>query len=165
MGGFYRAHLGDGDLKIAQHFEEEGFERLVGAVDLVDQQHRRAGDVRLQRLQQRPLDQKALRKHVVFEPLAIVLAFGLGDADGDHLRRVVPFIDGGGDIEALVALQPDQPAAERRGQHLGDFGLADTGLAFEKDRPAHFQREKQHGAERPVGEIFRFGEEIDGGGD
>ena len=39
-------------------------ERLVGAVEFVDQQHRRAGDIRLQRLQQRPLDQIALGENV-----------------------------------------------------------------------------------------------------
>ena len=93
--------------------------------------------VGLERLQQRPLDQEALGEHVVLEPLAVVLAFGLGDADRDHLRGVVPLVDRGGDVEALVALQPDQPAAERRGQHLGDLGLADAGLAFEEQRPAH----------------------------
>ena len=131
------AHFRDSDLKIGQHFEEKRLEGLVGAVDLVDQQHRRASGIGLERLQQRPLDQEALGEHVMLEPLAVVLAFGLGDADGDHLRRVVPLIDRGRDIETLIALQPDQAAAERRRQHLGDLGLADAGLAFEENRPAH----------------------------
>ena len=104
--------------KSLEHFEQKRLERLVGAVDLVDQQHRRAGGVGLERLQQRALDQEALREHVVLEPRAIVLAFGLGDADGDHLRGVVPLVDRGGDIEALIALQPDQPPAERRDSTL-----------------------------------------------
>ena len=151
MRGLHRAHFRDGDLKVGQHFEQKRLEGLVGAVDLVDQQHRRAGGVGLERLKQRALDQKALGKHVVFEPVAVMLAFGLGDADGDHLRGVIPLIDRGGDVEALVALQPDQPAAERRGQHLGDLGLADAGLAFEENRPAHLERQIKHGAERAVG--------------
>ena len=65
------------------------------------------------------------------------VAFGLGDADRDHLRGIVPLVDRGRDVEPLVALQPDQPAPERRRQHLGDLGLADAGLAFEEQRPAH----------------------------
>ena len=121
---------------------------LVGAVELVDQQHRRAGRIGLERLQQRPLDQEALGEHVVLEPLAVVRALGLGDADRDHLRGVVPLVDRGRDVEPLVALQADQPAPERRGQHLGDLGLADAGLAFEEQRPAHLEREEQHGRER-----------------
>ena len=52
---------------VGEHFEQERLERLVGAVELVDQQHRRAGGVRLERLQQRPLDQEALGEHVVLE--------------------------------------------------------------------------------------------------
>jgi hypothetical protein len=35
------AELGDGDLEVGEHLEEEGLEALVGAVDLVDEQHRR----------------------------------------------------------------------------------------------------------------------------
>ena len=163
--GLDRAHFRNGDLKVGQHFEQKRLERLVGAIDLVDQQHRRAGGVGLERLQQRPLDQKALGEHVALEPRAVVLAFGLGGADRDHLRGVVPLIDGGGDVEALVALQADQPAAERGGQHLGDLGLADAGLAFEKQRPAHLQRQIKHGAERAVGEIFGLGQKRDGGVD
>ena len=153
MLGLDRAELGDGDLEVGQHFEQERLERLVAAVELVDQQHRRAGGIRLERLQQRPLDQEALGEHVVLDALAVVLALRLGGADRDHLRGVVPLVDRGRDVEALVALQPDQPAAERLRQHLGDLGLADAGLAFEEDRPAHLQRQEQHGRERAVGEI------------
>ena len=165
MRGLHRADLRNGDLEVGQHFEQKRLERLVGAVELVDQQHRRAGSVGLQRLQQRPLDQEPLGEHVVLEPVAVVLAFGLGEADGDHLRGVIPLIDRGGDVEALVALQPDQPAAEGRRQHLGDLGLADAGLAFEEHRPAHLQREIEHRAERAVGEIFGLGQEVDRGVD
>ena len=66
------AELRDGHLEIRQHLEQESLERFVGAVELVDQQHRRARRIRLERLQQRPLDQEALGEHVVLEPLAVV---------------------------------------------------------------------------------------------
>ena len=58
--------------KSASTSSKKRFERFVGAVDLVDQQHRRAGGIGLERLQQRPLDQEALREHVVLEPRAVV---------------------------------------------------------------------------------------------
>ena len=159
--GLHGAELRDRDLEVGQHFEQERLERLVGAVELVDQQHRRAGGVGLERLQQRPLDQEALGEHVVLDPVAVVVAFGLGDADRDHLRGVVPLVDRRRDVEPLVALQPDQPAPERRGQHLGDLGLADAGLAFQEQRPAHAQRQEQHGRERPVGEVIRRRQEFE----
>ena len=69
--GLDGAELRDGHLEVGQHFEQERLERLVGAVELVDQQHRRARGVGLERLQQRPLDQEALGEHVVLEPLAV----------------------------------------------------------------------------------------------
>jgi hypothetical protein len=37
-----RAELGDGDLELGQHLEEEGLELGLGAVDLVDEQDARA---------------------------------------------------------------------------------------------------------------------------
>ena len=165
MRGFHRAHFRDGDLKVTQHFEQERFERFVGAVDFVDQQHRRAGGIGLERLQQRPLDQEAVGEHVVFDLRAVAIALRFGDPDRDHLRGVIPFIDRGRDIEALVALQPDQPPPERRREHLGDLGLADAGLAFEEDRPAHLQGQEKHGAKRAVGQIIGLGEQIDRGVD
>ena len=36
-----RAELGNRDLPLGQHLEEERLERLVGAIDFVDEQHRR----------------------------------------------------------------------------------------------------------------------------
>ena len=151
------------DLKVAQDFEQKRLEGFVGAVEFVDEQNRRAGGVGLERLQQRPLDQKALGEHVALDPRAIVLAFGLGGADRDHLRGIVPFVDRGRDVEPLVALQPDQPATQGLRQYLGDLGLADAGLAFQEQRPAHFEREVEHGSKRAVGEIFGFRQKRDGG--
>ncbi len=53
--------------KSLRDFQQIGLERLVGAVEFVDQKHRRARDIRLQRLQQRPLDQIALGEDVRLE--------------------------------------------------------------------------------------------------
>ena len=98
-------------------------------------------------------------------PLAVVRAFGLGDADRNHLGGVVPLVNCRRHIEALVALQADEAAGKRRGEHLGDLGLADASLPFEEQWPAHPQCQKKHGPERAVGEIVRARKELDGGVD
>ncbi len=165
LRGLDRTELWDRDLKVGEHLQKECLEGFVGAVEFVDQQHRRPGRIGLERLQQRSLDQEALREHVMLEPLAVVRAFGLGDADRDHLRGIVPLVNRCRDIETFVALQPDEMTGERRREHLGDLGLADARLAFEKQRPAHLEREKEHGRERPVGEIIGRREQIEGGVD
>ena len=105
---------------------------------------------------------KRSEKTSLLEPLAVVRAFGFRHPDGDHLRRIVPLVDRRRHVEPLVALQADQPAPERRGQHLGDLGLADAGLAFEEQRTAHLEREKQHGRQRAVGEIIGRREQVEG---
>ena len=52
--------------------------------------------------------------------------------DLQHLLRVVPLVEGGIGVEAFITLQADEPRLENPRQDLGDFGLADTGFAFEK---------------------------------
>src|SRR4029077_14091092 len=84
------------------------------------------------------------------------------NADRDHLRRVVPLVDRGGYVEPFVALQADETAAERRGEHLGDLGRADAGLALQEQRTVHPEGEKEHGRERAVGEIVGAGEQLQG---
>ena len=102
-----RAQLGHGDREVRQELEQERLELVIGTIDLVDQQHDRPV-VGLQRLEQRPAQQEA-----AVEQLALVDP-ALGRAQREQLARVVPVIDGVVDVDALVALQADQPRAERR---------------------------------------------------
>ena len=78
----------------------------------------------------------------------------LGQADLDHLAGIVPFIDRRGDVEPLVALQPDQAPLQPVGQHLGDLGLADAGFALEEQRPSEAQRQEQGGREIALGDVI-----------
>ena len=78
--------LRDRDREVGQELEQEGLELVVGAVDLVDQQHRRAALV-LQRLQQRPPYQE-FRAEQFARP-----APGLGRPDREQLALVVPVIN------------------------------------------------------------------------
>ena len=53
-------------------------------------------------------------------------------------------------------MQPDQFPPQRFRQHLRDLGLADTGLALEKQRPFQLQRQMQGRGKRRVGDILPF---------
>ena len=64
MRRLHSAEFGNSDLEVAENFQQISFERLVSAIEFVYQEHRRADYVRLQRLQQRPLDQIALGENV-----------------------------------------------------------------------------------------------------
>ena len=62
-GGGDRAQLGDGDLEVAEHLQQQALDLDVGLVDLVDQQHRRL--VAPDRAEQRPGQQELLGEDVV----------------------------------------------------------------------------------------------------
>ena len=66
------------------------------------------------------------------------------------------------DVDALVALEPDQAGAEHVGERLRDLGLADAGLALEQQRLAERERDVQHGREPAIGEVGALAE---GGGE
>ena len=82
---------------------------------------------------------------------AVDHAFGLRQPDRHHLAGIVPLVDRRGDVQPLVALQPDQLAAERGGEHLGDLRLADPRLSFQQDGPTHPEGEEHDGRQRAVG--------------
>ncbi len=123
--------------------------------------------VRLQGLEQRPLEQEVGSEDVVGRRL-VDLAAGLEQPDLEHLARVVPLVDGRVDVQALVALEPDQARVEAGGQHLGQLGLADAGLAFEEQRATELEGEEDRRRERAIGDVALLaeglGEPLDGAG-
>jgi len=88
------ADLGDRDGVLRQHFEQEGLELVVGAVDLVDQQNRRnvlfVGDG----LEQGSLDQKALVVELVFEVLSGRSGGGTSGLGGAQVQELAGVVDG-----------------------------------------------------------------------
>ena len=48
----------------------------------------------------------------------------------EELLGVVPLVEGGGDVEALVALEANERRVEQLGHDVGYLGLADAGAAF-----------------------------------
>ncbi len=156
----HRAQLGNADLVLAQVFEQEGLEGLVGTVDLVDQQHG-AGFRLLQGLQQRAAYQVALLVDLLLGALqAVLIRCGrglrrgqLGRAQVQQLGRVVPFIQRLALLHAVIALQPDQAARQHACQRLGQRGLAHAGLALQQQRPLQPQGQEDGRGQAPVGEI------------
>jgi hypothetical protein len=140
-----RPELGDRDLEVRQQLEQERLERVVGAVDLVDEQD--DGSVLLERLEQRPAQQEAAREQGAFVDTA------LGRAQRQQLPLPVPVVERLVDVDALVALQPDQARPGRRGKRLGDLRLADPGLALEQQRLAEDGGQVDGDGELAVGEV------------
>ena len=144
-----RADLRNGDLEVRQHLEQERLELVVGAVDLVDQQHDRLGA--LDRLEQRAADQE-------LRPEQLLLGYGalLCGTDVQQLARVVPLVDGVRDVEALVALQADQATAGRGRERLRGLRLSHARLAFEQQRLLEGEREEQRRREPALGKVGRM---------
>ena len=93
--------------KVDKHLQQEGLELVVGAVDLVDEQH---GVGRAQRLQDRPLQQETLVEQRLLQALGvkIILGRGLDRPDVQDLAGEVPVVERLARLDPLVALQPDQ---------------------------------------------------------
>jgi hypothetical protein len=101
----------------------------------------------LERLEQRPPQQELAPEQFAR------LAPGLRGADGEQLAAVVPVVDRVVEVDALVALQPDQARAGRGRQRTRDLRLADARLTLEQQRLLQRRSEVDGGREAPVGEV------------
>ena len=123
--------------------------------------------VDLERLEQRPADEEIGPEDVVGRrPFG--LAARLEQPDLEHLARVVPLVDRGVDVEALVALEPDERRPEAGRKDLGQLRLADAGLAFEQQRAPELERQEDRRRERAVRDVVALaevvGQRLDGAG-
>jgi hypothetical protein len=57
------------------------------------------------------------------------------------------------DVDALVALETDQPRAGGGGERLGDLGLPHARLALDQQRLAELGGEEDRGGQGAVGEV------------
>ena len=89
-----------------------------------------------------------------------VLAGALARLDGEKLALIVPLVERGVLIEALVALQADQLGVVHGGERLGDFGLADARLALEQQRALEELHQPQRGRDIAVGDVADGGEAV-----
>jgi hypothetical protein len=77
----------------------------------------------------------------------------LRGAQRQQLPLPVPVVERLVDVDALVALQPDQPRPCRGGQCLGDLGLPDAGLALEQQRLPELGGQEDRGGQGAVGQV------------
>ncbi len=78
--------------------------------------------------------------------------------DRQQLPLVIPLVERGGLIEALVALQPDQLGRVHFCKRLRHFRLADARLAFEQQRTPQQLHQRDRGREVRIGDIARCGQ-------
>jgi hypothetical protein len=83
----------------------------------------------------------------------------------EHLARVVPLVEGGGDVEALVALQPDELGSPQPRQDLGDLGLPHAGVALDEEGLLQVLHEEQRRGDGVVGDVALAGHRLQQGSD
>ena len=94
--------------------------------------------------------------------VAVGLARRLRQPDRHQLTRVIPLVGRGGQVHAVIALQPHQPPVQARRQHFRDFGLAGARLAFQKQRPLHRQRQMHRRGQFMIGDISLVRQQLRG---
>ena len=152
--------LGNRHLEFGEQLQQIALELFVGAIDLVDEQDGRARPGRIDRLQQRALDQEGIAIELAMRLVAAQLAGRVEDAQLEQLARVVPLVDGVADVEAFVALQANQVGVERGGNRCRQRGLADAGLALEEQRASETQGQEQRDRQALVGDVALVAEPL-----
>ena len=69
------------------------------------------------------------------------------------MSRIVPFVQGLGGIDPLVALQSDQGRLECRREGLCRLGLADSGFTFEQERLRQAGGTEQCSCQALIGQV------------
>ena len=160
-----RAELGNRDLKFREQLEKESFELLVGTIDLVDQEDGRTRAQRVDRLKQRPFDEKGLAVKLPARALPTERPGRVEEAQLEELARVVPLVQRVTDVEPFIALETYQIGAQRGGGRPGKRRLAHAGLALEEERPFQSEREKQRHGKATVRQVVLVGEPMSQVGD
>ena len=140
--------------KSASTSMQERLELVVGAVELVDQEHR--ARALADRPKQWPLDEELLAEKLGGPPLRIGRAV-LDRASMQQLPGVVPLVQRLARVDALVALQADQLGAERSGERPRGLRLPDAGLALEQEGAVHGEREVHSRRKALVAEVVGTG--------
>lgn len=140
-------------MKIREQFQQERLKLLVGAIQLVDEQHRFTAGAAIDGLEQRPLEQKLGAEQIVLRGLEFQMTCGFHQTDLQHLAAIVPLVDRVMDVQPLVTLQAQQRPVERGGQHFSDLGFADARLTFQQQRASQLERQKDRGRQPAVAHI------------
>ena len=163
-GGFDGADFRNGDLIGGEDFQQKRFEFLVGFIDLIDQQHRAV--FLAQGLQQGAGFEEFLGKEHIAEAVQFlhgrfqarriaqhIAHFIFQDLGIEQLLAVLPFVQGLGFIQTFVTLHADQRQAQPGRAGQCQFGLANTGGAFDQDRLGQIFGHEDRGGDLPGGDI------------
>jgi hypothetical protein len=113
----------------------------------------------LERLEQRATDQERRGEQLAH------LGPALGRAQRQQLTGVVPVVERVVDVDALVALQADQPRTGGARQRLGHLRLAHPRLALEQQRLLERGGEEHRRGQRLVGQVALCRERVPDAGD
>ncbi len=104
-----------------------------------------------------PGEQELLGEDVVLDvgPGVVGVAFRL---DPQQLLLVVPLVQRLGLVEALVALESDEPGAGHLGDALGELGLAGSCRALDHDRLVEPVGEVHDAGDAGIGEVVDLGQ-------
>lgn len=80
--------------------------------------------------------------------------------DPQQLLGVVPLVQRAGLVDALVALEPDEPGVRHLGDGLGQLGLADPGGPLDQERLAEPVGEEDGGGDGPRRQVAGGGEPL-----
>src|SRR2546422_10422412 len=70
-----------------------------------------------------------------------------------QLPRIVPLVDRVREVDALVALEADQPRAQHLGHDLGRLSLADACLALDEEGLLQLEREEDGRRQGTVADV------------
>ncbi len=161
----HRGHLGadgaqlrDGDLPVSQHLQEEGLELFVRPVQFVNEEDGGAAIAHLQGLEEGALEEELGAEDLPAQTRAVAFAGGLQEAHLQHLAGVVPFIDSGGQVQPLVALEADEAAAQATGQGAGHLRLADARLSLQEEGPLQLEGQEDGYRQPPLGDVALLAE-------
>ena len=87
-----------------------------------------------------------------------IFADAFAGFDRQQLALIIPLVERGILIEALVALQANELGAVDRRERFADFGLADPGLALKQQRALEEFHQPQRGRDVAVGDVADGGE-------
>src|ERR671914_755233 len=137
--------------------EAASLERVVQLARAVRRDHDERGALRLDRAQLRnrhlEVGQELVEQRPPQEELLRVEPAGLAGPQVQQLARVVPVVQRVVEVDALVALEADEPRSRRARQRLRHLGLAHTRLALEQQRLLERGGQEDRSREARVGEV------------
>ncbi|VBB41346.1 hypothetical protein TRIP_B10075 [uncultured Desulfatiglans sp.] len=157
LAGLDGPHLRDRDLEVGENFQQKGLELFIRPVDLVDEEDGRVFVRAQDGLQQGAFNQEFKAVDRLLDLLGVAAAFLL-KPDVHELFGIVPLVEGGGGVQAFVALEADQIGLKEACHDDGDLRFPHPRLPLEEDGLFEAVREIQDGGKGAVCDVAGFAE-------